>query len=325
MKNIAIVTDSNSGITQSEAKRLGVYVLPMPFYINGKLFYEDINLTQEEFYAHLKEGSEISTSTPAVGDVTELWDLLLKDYDEIVHIPMSSALSSTCATAMMLAQSYEGRVFVVDNKRISVTQKQAVLDAQRLAAAGWDGLSIREKLLDTMYDCSIYITLDTLYYLKKGGRITPAVAALGTLLHIRPVLQIQGEKLDTFANARTKKSARGIMLDAIRKDCQIRFGASDHTASQKEAADPSCDSKGASRFPKDRPAENNLSTDGLIIAMAYTGAFTDEAQSWKEEIENAFPAHRGKLLMDPLSLSISCHIGPGAIGIGCIKKLRLPE
>ncbi|MCD8103677.1 MAG: DegV family protein [Lachnospiraceae bacterium] len=303
MKNIAIVTDSNSGITQAQAKKLGVNVLPMPFYINDTLFYEDINLTQEEFYAHLAEGSEISTSAPAVGDVTDLWDSLLKEYDEIVHIPMSSALSSTCETLMMLAQGYRGRVFVVDNKRISVTQKQAVLDAQMMAAAGWDGARIREKLLSTMYDCSIYISLDTLYYLKKGGRITPAVAALGTLLRIKPVLQIQGDKLDTYANARTKKSARTMMLDAIRKDCRARFGAG-------ETAGRACDSK---------------NDDGLILCMAYTGAYTDEAQSWEKEIEDAFPAHAGRLLMDPLSLSISCHIGPGAIGIGCIKKLQLTD
>ncbi|MCD7884484.1 MAG: DegV family protein [Lachnospiraceae bacterium] len=324
MKNIAIVTDSNSGITQAEAKRLGVYVIPMPFYINGNLFYEDINLTQEEFYTHLEEGSEISTSAPAVSDVTELWDSLLKEYDEIVHIPMSSALSSTCATAMMLAQSYEGRVFVVDNKRISVTQKQAVLDAQRMAAAGWDGSSIREKLLADMYECSIYITLDTLYYLKKGGRVTPAVAAFGTLLRIKPVLQIQGDKLDTFAKARTKKSARGIMLDAIRKDGQVRFGAG---AAAGRAGTPFDQAKAAGRAdtPFDQTNAADLPSKDLIIGMAYTGAFTDEAQSWKEEIENTFPSHRGKLLMDPLSLSISCHIGPGAIGIGCIKKLRLPE
>ncbi len=205
MKKIAIVTDSNSGITQQEAKELGIYVIPMPFYINDEVYFEDINLTQEEFYQHLAAGAEISTSMPAIGDVTDLWDSLLKEYDEIVHIPMSSGLSSTCSTTMVLAEEYGGRVVVVDNKRISVTQKQAALDAKRMAALGWDALQIREKLLETMYDASIYITLDTLYYLKKGGRVTPAVAAIGTLLRIKPVLQIQGDKLDAFANARTKK------------------------------------------------------------------------------------------------------------------------
>ncbi|MCD7715488.1 MAG: DegV family protein [Lachnospiraceae bacterium] len=291
MKNIAIVTDSNSGITQQEAKELGIYVIPMPFYINGEVFFEDINLTQEEFYQHLADGAEISTSMPAVGDVTDLWDSLLKEYDEIVHIPMSSGLSSTCSTAMMLAEDYGGRVIVVDNKRISVTQKQAALDAKRMAALGWDAARIRAKLLETMYDASIYITLDTLYYLKKGGRVTPAVAAVGTLLRIKPVLQIQGDKLDSFANGRTKKAARTIMLDALRQDIRERFGAEEKM-------------------------------EDVQIAMAYTGGYSEEVQAWRRELEAAFPENAPEMLADPLSLSVSCHIGPGAIGYGCMKKLK---
>ncbi len=291
MKKIAIVTDSNSGITQSEAKELGIYVIPMPFYVDDNVYFEDINLTQEEFYRYLEKGAEISTSMPAIGDVTDLWDSLLKEYDEIVHIPMSSGLSSTCSTAMMLAEEYHGRVVVVDNKRISVTQKQAALDAKRMAGLGWDAARIRAKLLETMYDASIYITLDTLYYLKKGGRVTPAAAALGTLLRIKPVLQIQGDKLDAYANARTKKAARSIMLDALRKDIRERFGADGRM-------------------------------EDIQIAMAYTGGFTAEAQAWKQELEAAFQVSAGEVMADPLALSVSCHIGPGAIGFGCMKKLR---
>ncbi|MCC8066977.1 MAG: DegV family protein [Clostridiales bacterium] len=291
MKTIAIVTDSNSGITQEEAKRLGIYVIPMPFYINGNLFYEDVNLTQEEFYRYLETGAEISTSMPVIGEVTDLWDGLLKEYEEIIHIPMSSGLSGTCNTAMMLAQQYDGRVHVIDNKRISVTQKQSALDAKAMVEAGYDAEQICERLMQTRYDASIYITLETLYYLKKGGRITPAAAAIGSLLHIKPVLQIQGDKLDSYAKARTKKAARTIMLDAIRKDIRERFGSDE-------------------------------SSEDMQIAMAYSGSYSEEVRSWKQEMEETFPAHKGKILADPLALSVSCHIGAGAIGIGCMKRVR---
>lgn len=191
MKKIAIVTDSNSGITQSAAKELGVFVLPMPFYINEELFLEDITLTQEEFYKKLKEDADISTSQPTPLDVTELWDKVLKEYDELVYIPMSSGLSNSCETAMALARDYEGKVFVVDNQRISVTQRQSVLDAQKLIQEGKDAAEIKEILEKTKLSASIYITVETLKYLKKGGRITPAAAAVGTILNLKPVLQIQ--------------------------------------------------------------------------------------------------------------------------------------
>ena len=196
MSKVAIVTDSNSGITQAQAKELGIRVMPMPFYINEEMLLEDIDLTQEQFYERLTEGADIHTSTSILTDFTELWDELLEEYDEIVHIPMSSGLSSTCSTAAMLAQDYEGKVFVVDNQRISVTQRQSVMDAMELAAAGKSGQEIYDKLMENKMESSIYIMLDTLYYLKKGGRITPAAAALGTLLKLKPVLQIQGEKLE---------------------------------------------------------------------------------------------------------------------------------
>lgn len=287
MKNIAIVTDSNSGITQSQAEELGIHVVPMPFCINGHTFYEDIDLTQEEFYSQLKDGSDISTSQPAVGTIMELWDELLKEYEEIVHIPMSSGLSGSCQSAMMLAREYGGKVHVVDNQRISVTQKQSVMEAKELAAEGKSGEEIHQILMNTKSDTSIYITLETLTYLKKGGRITPAAAALGTILRIKPVLQIQGEKLDAFAKARTRKQAKGIMLDAIKKDFAKRFGSDDTGV-------------------------------GMHIMLAYTGA-REEAEDFINEVHEIFPEHQ--ITADPLSLSVACHIGPGAIAIACTKKL----
>lgn len=208
MGKVAIVTDSNSGITQSQAKELGISVLPMPFYINDELFYEDFTLTQEEFYQKLEEEANISTSQPSPAEVMELWEKLLEENEEIVHIPMSSGLSNSCETAMVLAQEYHGRVHVVNNQRISVTQRQSVLDAMNLANAGKTGAEIREILEKEAHESSIYITLETLKYLKKGGRITPAAAALGTVLNLKPVLQIQGDKLDAFSKARGKKKSK---------------------------------------------------------------------------------------------------------------------
>ena len=288
MKKIAVVTDSNSGITQRQAKEEGVYVLPMPFFVNGKAYFEDIDLTQEQFYKMLEEGAEISTSMPAIGDVTDLWDKLLKDYEEIVHIPMSSGLSASCETAMMLAQEYEGRVQVVNNQRISVTQRQSVLDAKEMADRGMSAVEIRKYLEDTRFESNIYIMLDTLYYLKKGGRITPAAAALGTLLKLKPVLQIQGEKLDAFAKARTPKQGKSIMLEAIKTDFAQRYQDPEGT--------------------------------NMWLQVAYTKDL-EAAKQWKQEILEVFPHH--EIVMDPLSLSVSCHIGPGALAIACTKKLHI--
>lgn len=284
----AIVTDSNSGITQTQARELGVFVLPMPFTINGQDYYEDINLTQREFYEKLKEGSDISTSQPSPESVTNLWDEILKDYDQIAHIPMSSGLSSSCQTALMLAEDYEGKVEVVNNQRISVTQRQSVLDARQMAERGKTAGEIKEYLEATKFDSSIYIMLDTLKYLKKGGRITPAAAALGTLLKLKPVLQIQGEKLDAFAKARTVKQAKSIMINAIARDMEQRF---------KDAG------------------------GGKIhLSIAHT---ENEAAALelREELKSAFPA-TGEINIDPLSLSVSCHIGPGALAIACAKAME---
>ena len=288
MSRVAIVTDSNSGITQSQGKELGISVIPMPFYINGKSYLEDINLTQEQFYEKLTEGAEISTSMPSAGDVLELWSSLLKEYDEIVHIPMSSGLSGSCQTAMMLAEDFDGKVQVVDNQRISVTQKQSVLDAITMVERGMDAVQIKEYLLKTKFDSTIYITLATLKYLKKGGRITPAAAALGTLLRIKPVLQIQGEKLDAFAKARTLKQAKTIMIEASQSDCKNRFHA------DEDAHD-------------------------VWIHMAYTGT-REEIDIFKAEVQSVWPEHQ--ITVDPLSLSVSCHIGPGAIAITATKKMK---
>lgn len=286
MSRVAVVSDSNSGIAQQEAKELGVYILAMPFFVNNETFYEDVDLTQEEFYDRLKEGCEISTSMPSIASVTELWDELLKEYDEIVHIPMSSGLSSSYETAAMLALDYDGKVFVVNNQRISVTQRQSVLDAKALAEKGYQASAIKEILEREKFESSIYIMVDTLAYLKKGGRITPAAAALGTLLRLKPVLQIQGEKLDAFAKARTVKQAKSLMIDAMKNDFTNRF---------------------------DDPEGKNM-----YLEMAYTHDL-EAAEEFKKEVQTAFPG--SEIIMNPLSLSVSCHIGPGALAVACSKKI----
>ena len=285
MSKVAIVTDSNSGITQKRGEELGIYVLPMPFFIDGELYLEDITLSQEQFYEKLGADSEISTSQPSPGDVMDLWDKLLEDYDEIVCIPMSSGLSSTCETALSLAQDYDEKVQVVNNQRISVTQEQSVYDAIKLRDEGKSAAEIRQVLEKEKMQASIYITVDTLKYLKKGGRITPAAAAIGTVLNLKPVLQIQGEKLDAFAKVRGWKAAKKTMLNAIEKDLTDRFG----------------DVK-----------------DQMVLGMAYTCS-KEEADEWKNEIQTRFPDY--ELVEGSLSLSIACHIGPGAMAITCMKRV----
>lgn len=287
MSKVIVVTDSNSGITPDEAKMLGVEVLPMPFYINEQMYYENIDLTQEQFYEKLAAGGDIKTSMPLVGDVTDKWDELLKENDEIVYIPMSSGLSSSCETAYMLSQDYDGKVQVVNNQRISVTMRQSVIDAKKLAEEGKNAAEIKQILEDAKFESSIYIMVDTLTYLKKGGRITPAAAALGTLLKLKPVLQIQGEKLDAFAKARTVKQAKSIMIDAMKSDFEKRFG--------------------------------NPDGGRINLEMAYTHDLA-AAEAFKEEVQAAFP--NNEIVMNPLSLSVSCHIGPGALAIACSKKIE---
>ncbi|MEA5084718.1 MAG: DegV family protein [Lachnospiraceae bacterium] len=289
MKKVAIITDSNSGITQKSGKEKGIFVIPMPFTIDGKTYFEDIDLTQEQFYKKLEEGAEISTSQPAIGDIMDLWEEVLKEYDEIVHIPMSSGLSSAYQTAQMISEDYNERVQVVNNQRISVTQKQSVFDALHMAQNGKSAMEIKEYLEKTKFDSSIYITLETLKYLKRGGRITPAAAALGEILRLKPVLQIQGEKLDALAKARTKKMARKIMLRAMKNDFEKRFNA----------------------------GENG---ETMLLQMAYTGDNV-EIKDFYEEVMETYPNHQ--IFIDPLSLSVACHLGPGAIAIACTKKMNI--
>lgn len=288
MAKIAIITDSNSGITQKQGEELGIYVLPMPFAINEETYFEDINLEAEKFYQEQAAGSDIFTSQPSPETVMGLWDKLLNEgYEEIVHIPMSSGLSGSCQSALMLAQDYDGKVQVVNNQRISVTQRQSAMDAKALAENGYHADEIREKLEEDKFNSSIYIMLDTLSYLKKGGRITPAAAALGTILRLKPVLQIQGEKLDAYAKARTTEQGKSMMVKAIKSDMENRFdGLTDGT--------------------------------GYHIAMAHTQN-PEAAEAWREEVLKEFPA--AEIYMDRLPLSIACHIGPGALAITVSKKM----
>lgn len=288
MSRIAIITDSNSGITQKQAEELGIYVVPMPFMINGQDYFEDINLTQSQFYEKLAEDADVSTSQPTPDSLMTLWDKVLKEYEQIIYIPMSSGLSGSCQSAYMIAQEeYEGKVFVIDNQRISVTQRQSALDAKEMAEAGLSAEAIRDKLIETKMESSIYIMLDTLHYLKKGGRITPAAAALGTLLRLKPVLQIQGEKLDAFAKARTTAQGKNIMINAIKSDIENRFGG--------------------------------MEKGDFWIAGAYTNNL-DAALEWKREVEAAIPGF--DMHLDPLSLSVGCHIGPGALAVTVTRKIH---
>lgn len=288
MKRVAVVTDSNSGITQREAALLRLHVLPMPFTMDGIAYFEDINLTQELFYEKLMAGAEISTSQPAPGAVIDVWESLLANHDEIVHIPMSSSLSASYESATALSKEYDGKVQVVDNQRISVTQRQSALDAVSMADAGMSAAEIKAYLEKNKADSSIYIMLNTLQYIKQGGRITPAGAAFGTLLNIKPILQIQGGKLDAYAKVRGAKQARIGLINAIKKDLTGRFAG----------------------FAS--PEHMNL-----MLAYSYDH---ETALDFKKEVETALPGYT--LHMDPLSLSVACHIGPGALAVACSRKLE---
>lgn len=281
MSRVKIITDSNSGITQRQGEEMGIEVVPMPFFINETQYLEDITMTQEDFYRALADDTaEVSTSQPSPEAIMEMWAQGLKEYDEIVHIPMSSGISSSCATAMMLAQEdeFEGRVYVVDNQRISVTQRRSVLQAKELADKGFSGKDIFDILTRDKLESSIYIMVDTLKYLKKGGRLTPAVAAIGTVLRIKPVLQIQGDKLDSYAKVKTLKQAKQTMVKAITSDLENRFADSGK----------------------------------MYIDIAHTQN-REEAEKFREELNLLFPGH--DIHIDPLSLSVSCHIGPGALAV----------
>ena len=288
MARIAIAVDSNSGITQKEAVQLGIHVLPMPFMIDDKVYYEERDLTHEEFYERMEAGERITTSQPTPKDVTGFWDKLLKEYDEVVYIPMSSGLSGSCQTARLLAQDYEDRVHVVNNQRISVTQKRSAQDAYHLANKNeMSGSQIKTFLEEDKFNASIYIMLDTLTYLKKGGRITPAAAALGNILRLKPVLQIQGEKLDAFAKARTTTQGKSVMLNAIKNDIAERFGGD----------------------------EDNV---WLYVVHSHNQS---GAEAFCQELRNEFPTH--EIEIQELPLSIGCHLGPGALALACSQKISL--
>lgn len=290
MSKIAVVTDSNAGITQAEAKEMkDVYVVPMPFMIDGEEYFEDISLTQEQFYQKLTEDAEISTSQPSIGYITDLWEKLLKEYDYIVHIPMSSALSMSCETAQNFAKDYDGKVVVVDNKRISITLKQSCVDALTLAKQGKSADEIKKILEETSLDSSIYIMVDTLKYLKKGGRITPTAAAIGTLLKIKPVLQIQGGKLDSYAKVLNDKVARIKMIEAIKKDLKDRF--------------------------------SDLREKGEIDLMVAYANCREKAEDFAMQIRKEIP-DLNLTYVNPLSLSVACHIGSGALAVACTRVIK---
>lgn len=279
MRKVAVVTDSNSGISQQEAKELGIWVLPMPFFINEEEFFEELTLSREEFYRYQDQDANIKTSQPAPADVIALWEEVLEEYDELVHIPMSSGLSGSCQAAIMLAEEFDKKVQVVNNQRISITQKCSVLDAIALVKKGYSAAEIKDILEAHKLESSIYVTVDTLKHLKKGGRITPAAAAIGTVLNLKPVLQIQGDKLDAYAKVRGWKQAKKAMLDAMEKDLNTRFQGKK-----------------------------------LRLDAAYTTSLED-AQKWVEEIKVRFPD--AELELAPLSLSVTCHLGQGALAITC--------
>lgn len=285
--NVAIMTDSNSGITSKEAEKLGIFMLAMPFYVDEKLCYEGVDLTHKDFYTMLKNGCNVYTSQPAPADVTRMWDKILESYDSIVYIPMSSGLSNSCNTALIMSQgdNYEGKVFVADATRISVTQRQACIDALNLAKSGQPAGYIRDYLEKTGKDASIYIAIDTMEYLKKGGRITPAAAGIASVLGIKPILQIQGDKLDKFAKARGMVAAKKAMLKAIKNDLHCRF-------------------------------QSLVNERKIALGIAYAGDNADVA-SLESEMKKEFKGI--KIIKDRLSLSIACHTGEGAVGIACFR------
>ncbi len=285
---VAIMTDENSGMLKADAERLGVFIMPMPFFVNGELTYESESFTKKDFYARLAEGADVSTSQPSPGDVMDMWDSILeKGYDEIVYIPMSSALSESCNSAKVFAEEYEGRIHVVDNHRISITMEQSVVDAVNYAAEGMTGAAIKERLEKEAYEATIYITVEDLNYLKRGGRVTAAAAAIGNILNLKPVLTIPGTKLDVYAKERGMKKARRTMIDAMKKDIADKF--------------------------------QTLYDEGRFrLFVVYSDADEETIDGWKAEVSEAFPGM--EIDVRALSLSIGCHIGPGALAIaGCMK------
>ncbi len=286
MSDVIIVTDSNSGVSRKEAEKLGIGVVPMPFLVNGKTYYEGVDLNQEQFFHFLEEEADVSTSQPSPGAVTDLWEEYLKEYDEIVYLPMSSSLSNSCMTAQMLARDYDGKVQVVDNKRISVPQYQAILDGLSMIRQGKNAVQIKEELERTAADFSVYITVDTLKYLKKGGRISGTSAVLGTMLHIKPVLRLGSDKLESAAKCRGIKAARHTMLELLQKD--LEGGLREYLEQGK-----------------------------IQFMTAYAGVSKETLEDWNREVKETF--HTDRILSAPLTLSIACHVGPGVLGVAATR------
>lgn len=286
----AVMTDSNSGITKIEAEEMGIFLIAMPVIIDGETHFEGQDLTQENFYQRLINGKDISTSQPAPGFVMEMWNQILESgYDQVVYIPMSSGLSNSCETAVSLSREFDGKVCVVDNHQISIPMRESVLDAVDMAKDGKSAEEIRRKLEDSAYDSSIYIAVDTLEFLKKGGRITPAGAALGAVFNVKPILTIQGEKLDAYAKVRGMKKCRHKMIEAVKNDLNTRFQSIDRSR--------------------------------IVIGTAGAGLSREEEEQWKNEVAEAFP--QIEVYYNPLAVCIGCHVGPGAMGMGiCVKNRR---
>lgn len=287
MANVAIVTDSNSGISVAEGKTLGVFVVPMPVHIDGKIYHEGRDLTQEDFYRKMLDGADIMTSQPAPGEITGLWERVLEDYEQLIYIPMTAGLSASFATAKILSEDYGGRVEVADNRRISVTQRYSVMDALALAEAGMDAAQIRKTLEAQAYDACIYITVDNLKYLRKGGRVSGVEALAGTMLNIKPVLEIYGEKLNAVQKVRGMKAARRAMIDRVRADLEGRL----------------------------KPLRDK---GNIAVKIACSQVSSGLLEDWRLEVLDAFPEEK-EILCEPLTLSIACHTGPGALGVGAVR------
>ncbi len=284
MANIGIITDTNSGMSAAEAAAHGILLMPMPVTVDGTEYIENVNLSYGEFFERLKSGATVATSMPSPDNVIKCWRDALEKCDEIIYIPMSSALSSSCQSARLFAEDFGGRVHVVDNRRISITQKQSALDAIPWRDQGLSAAQIVQKLMDTALDASIYLTVESLQYLKRGGRITPALAAIGTVLNLKPVITIQGGKLDTYKKVRGLKAAQHAMIDAIRQDLDTRF-------------------KGVP----------------VHLRTAFAGD-TEMGAAWNDHIQSLFPDYT--VTGDPLPISIACHTGPGTIAMGVFRKVE---
>ena len=284
---VAIMTDTNSGITVEEGKKLGIYVIPMPVLIDGSTYYEGVDLSHEEFYRFMLEGRSVSTSQPSPGDVLEMWDKILEQYEELVYIPMSSGLSASCQTAISLSADYNGRVQVADHHSVSVPQRYAVLDALELAANGWTAEKIKLALEKRASDTIIYIGVDTLEFLKKGGRITPTVAKMGTLLHIKPLLQIRGELLEACAKVRGTKGCKRRVIEELKVWVE--------------------------KYEK--------SGEPFVIGAAGSFISKDEEEEWINMARSAFPGR--DIRYDPLAFSIGSHVGPGAFGMAVSKRVKM--